>query len=211
MSQKLTEAQVQILADECGKDEQAYRDFVRDLTSDPQGYNLTNPVLFGLIEGLDRLTPASLELDHFKRAMTYGDKLRINPPSRRHPINYVVMAAATAIAEKQTLSPAQHQRLLLIHALLGKITEAMELAPILKALICDEEFDEKNLLEELGDDGFYGALAESALNFAPGFRNFANVLKLGSRYKGGRFTREEALNRDLDKENEQLGAALSQQ
>ncbi len=200
------------LAEYCAQSPLAYRDFVLALTSPPETYNLSQEVLGGLTEALNRLTPASLELDHFKRAMTYGDKLRINPPAQYHPLHPLIRGAASRIADGDELPPENKARLLLIHALLGKITEAMELAPILIDLISDKaDVDVVNLIEELGDDRFYTALAEHAANVMEGNVVYRNVRKLCKRYKGGLFDQAAALNRDLDAEREALGGEAQPQ
>lgn len=203
----LTKEQITKLAAECSVNQDSYREFVANLTSDPKTYNLSGEVLFGLLEALQRLTPASLELDHFKRVMTYGDKLRINPPFVGWPVAPVVMAAAVGNLEGTPLTAGQHARLLLIHGLLGKLTEALELVPLLANAIARDELDVTNLMEELGDDAFYTALVEQAAGLTPGDVVRRNVHKLGNRYKGGRFTRDEALNRDLERERAALETA----
>ena len=200
------------LAEYCAQSPLAYRDFVLALTSPPETYNLSDAVMGGLVEALHRLTPASLELDHFKRAMTYGDKLRINPPANYHPLHPLIRGAGSRIAAGEELTDENRARLLLIHALLGKITEAMELAPILIDLISDKaDVDVVNLIEELGDDRFYTALAEHAANVMEGNVVYRNVRKLCKRYKGGLFDQAAALNRDLDAEREALGGEAQPQ
>ena len=211
MSEKTPEQQDQ-LAEYCAQSPLAYRDFMLTLTSPPETYNLSQEVLGGLTEALHRLTPASLELDHFKRAMTYGDKLRINPPANYHPLHPLIRGAGSRIAAGEELTDENRARLLLIHALLGKITEAMELAPILIDLISDKaDVDVVNLIEELGDDRFYTALAEHAANVMEGNVVYRNVRKLCKRYKGGLFDQAAALNRDLDAEREALGGEAQPQ
>lgn len=194
------------LVEACTRNPANYREFVLSLTSKPETYNLSDGVLNGLVEALHRLTPASLELDHFKRAMTYGEKLRINPPQHSCELAEVVENAQTRLrAVHVQLSQEESSRLLLIHALLGKITEAMELVPVLIGLITTDWVDRTNLIEELGDDAFYTALAEHAMEIDTSEVVQRNVMKLASRYKGGTFTREEAVNRDLGAERVALG------
>jgi hypothetical protein len=202
----MTEQDTELLAERCASSPLAYRAFVLELTSPPTTYNLSQEVLGGLTEALHRLTPASLELDHFKRAMTYGDKLRINPPAKYHPLHPQIRGAEANNKGGDPLSEEQVARLLLIHGILGKITEAMELAPILVDLISDKaDFDQINLIEELGDDAFYTSLVEHAAGAMPGNVVRRNVKKLRKRYKGDLFSAEAALNRDLDAERKALG------
>lgn len=205
-NKQLTDEQVEELAYQAAHNPPVYRDFVMDLTSPPETYNLSQEVIGGLIEALHRLNPASLELDHFKRAMTYGEKVRINPPAAYHGLHPTVRSSAAHNAGGTKLPDHHRAHLLLIHGILGKMTEALELAPILVALLGDKgDADLINLIEELGDDAFYTALVEEALESDLGAVVYRNVRKLGKRYKGGFFTRAEAVNRDLDSEREALG------
>ena len=204
-TKQLTQEEIEALAERCATDKTAYTGFVLNLTSPPETYNMSQEVVGGLIEALQRLTPASLELDHFKRAMTYGEKLRINPPFYYHGIAAEIRAAGASVKEGYAMTSNQQKRLLLIHGLLGKLTEAMEQVPILLSLLSDnKDFDQVNLLEELGDDRFYTALVEHAAGFEPGDVEIRNVMKLGKRYKGGTFTAAEAVNRDLGSERKAL-------
>lgn len=210
MTEKTPE-QINQLAEHCASSPLAYREFVLALTSSPTTYNLSQEVLGGLTEALHRLTPASLELDHFKRAMTYGDKLRINPPSQYHPLHPLIRGADSNNKGGDPLTEEQAARLLLIHGILGKITEALELAPILVDLISDKaDFDQVNLIEELGDDAFYTSLVEHAAGVMSGNVVYRNVKKLHKRYKGGLFDAAAALNRDLDAERQELEGGQAQ-
>lgn len=203
---ELTTAQINEMAEACVQNPLNYREFVSNLASDPATYNLGREVVHGLVAALHRLTPASLELDHFKRAMTYGEKLRINPPANDPNGVANLLVTAVAFGEKDLpLNPEQKSRLLLIHGVLGKITEALEMAPILVALLQKDTFDKVNLVEELGDDDWYSALVAKALDMPVGEPVRRNVRKLAKRYKGGVFTRGEAVNRQLDVERSALG------
>lgn len=192
------------MAAACAIDSDNYAKFVANLTSQPETYNLSSPVISALVAGLDRLAPASLELDHLKRVLTYGEKMRINAPIINFPACQDIRAAHQAQVDGTEFSGEQRGRLLLAHALLGKITEALELAPILTAVLLGEEFDKVNLVEELGDDAFYTSLALQAIGGNPEQVVYTNVRKLAKRYKGGSFTREEAVNRNLDVERQSL-------
>lgn len=208
---QLTEEQIEHLAQAASESPLVYSEFVTSLTSPPETYNLSQDVIGGLIEALHRLNPASLELDHFKRVMTYGDKLRINRPAAYHGINARVRAADAYNREGFKLTDEQRNHLLLIHGILGKITEALELAPILVDLLSDKgDIDIVNLVEELGDDAFYTALATLAGGIMGGEVVYRNVKKLAKRYKGGVFSVDEALNRNLIAEREALGDSAAQ-
>ena len=202
-----------------------YEQFVVSLTSPPETYNLKPQVLHTLIDSLRTVTAQAVLLDHLKRVITYGDKPRFPEVSQGFdPLHPEVLAAAANNKDGVPLTDRIKGRLLLIHALLGKMTEAFELAPVLLDLLTIGEFDEINCVEELGDDTFYSGLAEHALKLLGGeaqkqaFGNnltihelvrYRNGFKLGSRYKGGKFTAHEALNRDLGVEREALGGEAS--
>ncbi len=193
------EARARILAEQCADNRGNYQRFVRALASNPETYNTSIRVNECLLSALDRLAPASLELDHLKRVMTYGDKLRINPP--------LVTLGMVELDEPFSIQESEEQRekrLLLAHALLGMITEALELAPILQGLLVGQPIDQTNLREELGDSNWYMALAEFSMGSDLSSITAANVRKLAKRYKGGVFTSHEALNRDLDAERGEL-------
>lgn len=187
---KMTEEEVARLAAEPG-----YSQFVSTLAAKPASFNLSPDLIRLLVDGLRSLNAASLELDHFKRVLTYGDKLRMNPlPAYRDGI----------ASQAELLANGD-----LIHALLGKITEALELAPVLFNLLTGVPVDKVNLSEELGDDEFYTQLARMVLGVdSVGIRR-VNVRKLEERYNGLVFSQEAALNRDLDAEHAALSKAVN--
>lgn len=94
----------------------------------------------------------------------------------------------------------------LLHAGMGLATEAGEFVDAMKKTIFyGKEFDEVNLVEELGDLMWYATVAMDVLNVdieEVWRRNREKLLK--KRYKKGKFTEEAALNRDLDAERESL-------
>lgn len=182
---------------------EAYTAFVTGLTSDPVTYNLETPVRNFLASELQELARFSLTLDHAKRVITYGDKCRVNLTHQEYPAPHL----------------GEGDRLLL-HGLLGKVTEALELVPILLDLMAGRPVDITNLLEELADDEFYEVLVMYAAGLgrthsrevAAGFdvRRYASGMKLGKRYKGGVFSKEAALGRDLGAERENLEKATAE-
>jgi hypothetical protein len=97
----------------------------------------------------------------------------------------------------------------ILHAVLGIITEAAELADALnKAMWGGEELDLVNLLEESGDLDWYQALLDSRTGGTQVQRWTTNITKLAARYakEGGDvgFTSEAAIERDTDTEREIL-------
>jgi NTP pyrophosphatase (non-canonical NTP hydrolase) len=90
----------------------------------------------------------------------------------------------------------------LLHASMGLCTEAGEFTDMLKKYIFyGRELDEINLLEELGDDFWYAALAIHRLKSKMDSVMSRNIQKLAKRYPD-KFTEVSALNRDLEAERE---------
>lgn len=95
----------------------------------------------------------------------------------------------------------------LMHAILGLVTEAGELADLLKREHAyGKPIDEVNAREEAGDLLWYLALIARALGTDLETIARTNVEKLQTRYPG-KFTTEAALNRDLEAERKTLEAA----
>lgn len=93
----------------------------------------------------------------------------------------------------------------LAHSIIGMSTETGELLSALQQHVIDgEEFDVANFGEELGDLQWYTAIGVDAgqLDFDKIIET--NVTKLQKRYSSGSFSKEEAVNRDLDSEREIL-------
>ena len=84
----------------------------------------------------------------------------------------------------------------LIHAILGIITEAGELAEALLKAMNTGEFDETNLREEGGDQLWYLAMKFRALGTTFEREAERNIAKLKTRFPD-KFNQDEAINRDL--------------
>lgn len=99
---------------------------------------------------------------------------------------------------KRTDSPEfNFPNIKLLHAALGMITEAAELADAMKkAIFYGRPLDKGNILEELGDQCWYisQALNELGASWEDIFE--ANIRKLQKRYPN-KFTCEDANHRDL--------------
>lgn len=94
----------------------------------------------------------------------------------------------------------------LLHGMTGVQTESGEIADAIKRHIWyGQPLDEDNLKEEIGDLLWYIALICNVLDLGMGDAMLANVRKLKTRYKGGGFTQNEAIERDIEAEKEALG------
>lgn len=88
----------------------------------------------------------------------------------------------------------------LLHATLGLVTEAAELADMLKKhIFYGKEFDKVNAQEELGDSEWYVGLAIDVLETTMDEILTKNIEKLKKRYPE-KFTKGDALNRNIDNE-----------
>lgn len=93
----------------------------------------------------------------------------------------------------------------LLHANLGLLTEAAELAEQTLVAISGQEVDWDNVAEELGDTLWYVALGVTAADTDMATVMSANIAKLHARYPD-KFTVEKAEHRDFDAESKALTA-----
>lgn len=94
-----------------------------------------------------------------------------------------------------------HEKLKILHGLMGLSTEANEALDMMKKHIYyGKEFDQVNLIEEIGDLLWYSALVLDAVGSSFEEAMDTNIKKLQKRYNKGKFTEENAINRDVDAE-----------
>lgn len=92
----------------------------------------------------------------------------------------------------------------LLHAAVGKLTEASEFADsVMGHLFEGKPLDKTNLIEEIGDGFWYDAIAANALGVSFEEIQQINLAKLKKRYPE-KFTEECANVRDLDAERQVL-------
>lgn len=95
----------------------------------------------------------------------------------------------------------------LVHYVLGIVTEAAELAEAVWPKLADgADLDRVNLIEEIGDLGWYEARLLDLLGSSFEDARARNIAKLRRRYPDG-FTEADAVARDLDTERATLEAA----
>jgi NTP pyrophosphatase (non-canonical NTP hydrolase) len=87
----------------------------------------------------------------------------------------------------------------LFHAIIGAVTESAELADALNKAIDNDTPDVVNVLEEFGDINWYEAIAIDTLGGDFEELLTRNIAKLKARFPD-KFTSENAIERDLDKE-----------
>lgn len=92
----------------------------------------------------------------------------------------------------------------LLHAIMGLVTEAGELMDALKRHVYyGEELDYVNIVEELGDISYYMGMAIDDVGVDLDYVINKNISKLRKRYNG-EFSKDKALNRDLEAERKLL-------
>lgn len=92
----------------------------------------------------------------------------------------------------------------ILHAAMGICTEAGELMDAVKKyLFYGKEMDQVNMVEELGDLGWYEEILMDTLSVVRGAVERINIKKLKKRYEG-KFVETKAIGRDLDAERKIL-------
>jgi NTP pyrophosphatase (non-canonical NTP hydrolase) len=93
----------------------------------------------------------------------------------------------------------------MLHAMIGVTTEAIELLQNTISILNGRSAvkDYSNIVEEMGDIYWYLAVLQKATGISEEKVKSKNIMKLRARYPE-KFTTDDALNRDLDKEAEAL-------
>ena len=93
----------------------------------------------------------------------------------------------------------------LLHAAIGMATEAGEiLDQIKKHIFYGKELDKVNIMEECGDALWYTTVGLDAVGFDLDTAMEVNIKKLEARYPSGKFSADDAINRDTDAERKVL-------
>lgn len=138
------------------------------------------------------------DLDEIKKALFYGKSYSHLIEGRRLNCNNLQL---------HNLSDNVDKGIDLLHAIIGKATEAGELLEALyKSTIDNHPIDRTNVMEEIGDGFWYDAIALTAIDeHDSGFEQCAalNNAKLRKRFPN-KFTETDAINRDLPAERKVL-------
>jgi NTP pyrophosphatase (non-canonical NTP hydrolase) len=124
------------------------------------------------------------------------------------PDTYMIEVSKTEATDMEKLKGRlqDEKTIRLLHAAIGLSTEAGEVLDVLKKhIFYGRVIDEVNLIEEVGDALWYLSVMLDTLssNFSEAMT--LNIAKLHKkRFKNGKFTEEEANNRDLAAEREIL-------
>lgn len=143
------------------------------------------------------------KLDAIKKALFYGRDTGISPPA--NPNEATLENAPAWIADN---AEEENNAINVIHAIIGKATEAGELLEALaKTIVEGEVFDAVNAIEEVGDGFWYDAILLKALKSSFGEAQVINIQKLRARFPNA-FTEFDANNRDLFEERKILSNGL---
>ncbi|QDH84434.1 putative MazG-related protein [Achromobacter phage vB_AxyS_19-32_Axy19] len=148
-----------------------------------------------LIEVLEGISKYAARLDTMKKAMFYGKTpQKTDAQDLSHETSVYGRDLGFTEAEKRQ-----------VHAIIGVITEAGELAEILlNALVLGNGIDAPHVGEEMGDVLWY--IAESAAHGTPMSQMMGkNIEKLVERYPSLEFDAEFAAHRNLAAEDAVLG------
>ena len=139
---------------------------------------------------------ASEQLDTIKKALFYGKDSEF-VKSGISLGDWNMLAAPQQIANG--VEPTQDEADI-IHAIIGKVTEAGELMSALVALLTEgKELDVVNIREEVGDGLWYDAMLLKAIGSNFGEAQRINIEKLRARFPN-KFTEFDANNRNLGTE-----------
>jgi len=149
------------------------------------------------------LISAGSLLDQIKKNAFYDkpynmDGLMSNTYSLNNAINRLSRLDINDIADNKTDFPINPR---IFHSIVGIQTEATELLEALD--ITKKELDDINIAEEFGDLDWYKAIGVNELGISWDTVLETVIAKLKARYPN-KFTSEDAINRNLDKEREIL-------
>lgn len=133
-------------------------------------------------------------------------RLTLNWSKKMDSKDYQINATATDLMDYGPVFDRLQQlhTVRLLHAAMGLCTESGEFMDMLKKhILYGKPIDAPNLKEELGDLEWYIALAIEELNTTFGIIFETNIAKLRARYPN-KFTEQDALNRNLNKERQIL-------
>ena len=148
-----------------------------------------------LRDGMGSVIGSAEFLDKLKKHIFYGKKLDVTiNPDKGQDLNFYDIKKRIA----------DDQKLRLLHAGMGLVTEAGEFMEMLEGhLIGGKDLDLVNLKEEVGDSQWYAGIAIDVLKTTLNEILTVNIEKLRKRYPD-KFTNEAAINRDTDAEREIL-------
>lgn len=177
---------------------------IRTLSTQFYGRQVGIDLLRYLIE---RLVNTGDDLDIAKKILFYGK----NGVGWLHHdlmegVEHPIFASGRVVPETvETMPPLCDRDIDMLHAMIGVTTEAIELLQNTISILNGRSAvkDYSNIVEEMGDIYWYLAVLQRATGISEEKVKSKNIMKLRARYPE-KFTTDDALNRDLDKEAEAL-------
>jgi hypothetical protein len=179
--------------------------------SGPAAERLRDPKTLSLLfECMQFAINGSRNIDRFKKHIFYDKELgeatfdRFNEAYQER--NYKPIHSLPPITPDVMARVGGHETIRLLHSVMGLMDEVGELmTPLLNYIYFGEPLDMTNVFEEYGDMLWYMALGcrfFSTQDFA--YFMIGNYVKLNDRYPEGAWTKDRALNRDLERERKGL-------
>jgi len=183
------------------------------LNTEPQDYNpiverMKDPsLLWELLDCFETMKDVGDRLDVIKRAIYYGKPHDFDDYSDEKDDDNLFFGLTHKLIKNQLQTISENtidvEFARLVHAALGLSTEAAEFIEALIDRINGKELDLVNLSEELGDVCWYVAIGSDTVKVPLSDIQNTNIDKLKARFPE-KFTEDNALNRDLEKEREIL-------
>ena len=153
---------------------------------------------------LSSFISAANALDRYKKLLFYGEDTN----KQRFKDIASIKDGYTITDAMSTDNESEIKARYILHAILGIMTEAGELAEAVHAaLVGNNSLDLVNLSEEIGDLQWYEAMMARALGTTFDDIQRQNIAKLRARFPD-KFSTEKANDRDLEKERGILETAL---
>ena len=187
------------------KNQSSYQsEAIRTLSTQFYGQQVGIDLLRYLIE---RLVNTGDDLDIAKKILFYGK----NGVGWLHHdlmegVEHPIFASGRVLPDMvDTMPPLSDRDIDMLHAMIGVTTEAIELLQNTISILNGRSAvkDYSNIVEEMGDIYWYLAVLQKVTGISEEKVKNKNIMKLRARYPE-KFTSEDALNRDLDKEKDAL-------
>jgi len=169
-------------------------DSERTMAKFPEGMGMDYQTACKLIDLIQEAVLSCRVADDMKKHLYYGKPL----PEKQQSMT-------VSNSHFENIQKLDEREVNLLHAALGKLTEAGEVLENVFAYISspDQNYDVVNTVEEVGDGWWYDAILLRDANMSMGGCMQRNIDKLRVRYPE-KFDSTLATNRDLEKEREVL-------
>jgi len=180
--------------------EQYLVDSERTLSKFPDGLGLSSDTAKSLGNVIKQAIDVCQQLDALKKNIYYGKPMVDGA---------VILSDADTMAlepdELEALQKFDSREVDLLHAALGKLTEAGEVMENVFAFVSSDKqnYDVKNTIEEVGDGFWYDAILLRDAGVSIEECMDKNINKLLARYPE-KFNTEDALNRDTEAERKAM-------